>query len=312
MPRGPGGSVLRVDQILGEISRALDGVVPRERARARGISDKQLRTRIASGVLARVTRDVFIHTSAAPSPDRLALRLACVASRGVVSHRTAGRLHGLVNAAPALPDVTVVDGRHPRSELATVHRLEVLLDEDVEVLDGLPVTTPVRTMIDLGTKVPFGILERAYERGVDRDLFTFDDVVRKRYKLARRGRDGVGVVHDLLAVLDPDLSAAESDLETLLWRVLRESGVRLPERQVVVMAGRYRLDLAYVEERVFLEGDGFGFHRTKAVFERDRWRQNDLVLDGWMPLRFTWQMIVKQPSEVVRAVRSALVQRQSS
>jgi very-short-patch-repair endonuclease len=67
--------------------------------------------------------------------------------------------------------------------------------------------------------------------------------------------------------------------------------------------------MAYVDEKVALEGDGFGVHRLKDAFESDRTRQNELVLAGWLVLRFTWQMICKRPWQVADAVRRALALR---
>jgi very-short-patch-repair endonuclease len=65
------------------------------------------------------------------------------------------------------------------------------------------------------------------------------------------------------------------------------------------------LDLSYPRLRVAVELDG-GVHRERDVFERDRPRQNAIVLDGWIILRFTWATFVERPQEIVDQVRAAL------
>ena len=81
---------------------------------------------------------------------------------------------------------------------------------------------------------------------------------------------------------DPTLAPAQSDLETLLYRILLDAGLPPPSRQfeVIVAGQRFFLDLAYPDEMVFMEGDGFGVHTLRDVFERDRSRQNRLVGAG--------------------------------
>ena len=79
----------------------------------------------------------------------------------------------------------------------------------------------------------------------------------------------------MLVDRDPQLAPAESDLETLLLRILRDFGLPNPARQLEVHVGGecFRLDVAYPELRIFMEGDGFGVHTTRHAFERDRDRR---------------------------------------
>jgi very-short-patch-repair endonuclease len=81
-----------------------------------------------------------------------------------------------------------------------------------------------------------------------------------------------------------------------------------PVRQfdVTVQGERFRLDLAYPEQRLFLEGDGFGVHGTRSAFEDDRRRQNLLVLAGWRSLRFTWRQTRHEPGSVADQIARAL------
>ncbi|MGI9120910.1 MAG: endonuclease domain-containing protein [Acidimicrobiales bacterium] len=69
-----------------------------------------------------------------------------------------------------------------------------------------------------------------------------------------------------------------------------------------------RLDDAYPDERLFVELDGWATHGTKRAFTNDRRRQNQVVLLGWRPLRFTWTDVTRDPGRVASEVGAALGQ----
>lgn len=70
--------------------------------------------------------------------------------------------------------------------------------------------------------------------------------------------------------------------------------------------GRYRLDLAFVHERIAVEVDGWAWHSDVERFRADRRRQNALVLAGWTVLRFTWDDLTNRPEQVVAQIQAAL------
>jgi very-short-patch-repair endonuclease len=143
-------------------------------------------------------------------------------------------------------------------------------------------------------------------------MTTIDRLLRRFFELAAKGRPGIAAMRLLLVERDPTLAAAESDLETLLFNILRQGGLPAPVRQFeIVVAGQaFRLDAAYPELRILIEGDGFGVHSQRGSFERDRSRQNRLVVAGWMPLRFTWRRLCRAPEGVVAEVQAARTLRQ--
>jgi len=65
-----------------------------------------------------------------------------------------------------------------------------------------------------------------------------------------------------------------------------------------------RIDFAFPDRRLAIELDGYGPHAHR--FQRDRSRQNGLVLMGWTVLRFTWADVVERPAYVVAALTTAL------
>jgi len=106
--------------------------------------------------------------------------------------------------------------------------------------------------------------------------------------------------HVLLDSRDEPWSQAERRLHRLLhsdritgWRA--NHPVRLDDRTVYI-------DVAFPAVRLAIEVDG-RLHEDRAdVFERDRQRQNDLVLAGWTVLRFTWRMLVDDPAGVLTTI----------
>lgn len=175
---------------------------------------------------------------------------------------------------------------------------------------NIPTTGASRTLVDMGLAVSAEELERALHRALHLGLTTIDHLSAVRERVARRGRTGVGPIGALLADYDPAMAPAESELELVILRVLREHGVLTPVRQlcVVVDGQEFRLDMAYPRHKVFLEGDGFGVHGGRGAFEDDRWRQNLLVVHGWWPLRITWRQAHQQPAACASFVERKLTQ----
>ena len=174
-------------------------------------------------------------------------------------------------------------------------------------IDGIRTTNATRTLVDLGAVVSASTLEMALERALHERLTTFDRLVRRFFQIARSGRPGVGPLRPLLLDRDPTLAPAASDLETLLFRILLDRGLPTPVRQfeVIVDERRFRLDVAYPDLKIFIEGDGFGVHTTRLAFETDRDRQNLLVVEGWLVLRFTWRQLCRRPDRVAALVSEA-------
>ena len=118
----------------------------------------------------------------------------------------------------------------------------------------------------------------------------------------RRGNRARRVL--LLESRDEPWSEAERRFHVLL----REAGITgwRANRRVLVDGAPYYLDVSFERLRLAIEIDGREHHSDAAAFEDDRSRQNRLVLDGWRVLRFTWQMLVDEPEQVLATVRAAL------
>jgi very-short-patch-repair endonuclease len=90
-------------------------------------------------------------------------------------------------------------------------------------------------------------------------------------------------------------------------RLLRRAGLPLPRTQARMLG--YTVDFLWPAERVVVEVDGFGPHRTRMRFETDRARDAALLAAGYRVLRFTWRQLLHEPELVIARVAAVLSQR---
>jgi very-short-patch-repair endonuclease len=105
----------------------------------------------------------------------------------------------------------------------------------------------------------------------------------------------------------------DSHFELLVLALLAEHGLPTPVLHHKVLVGdRFvaEVDLAYPDLKIAIELDG-KHHLDEDVWQRDLPRQNDLLLEGWLILRFTWKRVSEKPELVIREIRAALHARTS-
>lgn len=298
------------DARLAAVGARQYGAFHRTQAFEAGLTRRQLDGRIAGGRAVRRDHNVYVFAGVPPSPEQ-ALMIAVLASGGAASHRSAAWLADLVSGHPPRPEITIPPSRNYQAPKVVVRRQADVGPEDLTELRGIRCTNVKETLLSLGIAVPQALHERALDRALHRGLVAYDDLVAYYFRKARQGRDGCGKLYELFCLRDPEMPPAASDLETLLMRVIRAHGLPIPDRQVPVTIGRrdVRFDLAYPGPMITLEGDGFGTHTLRGMFETDRSRHNAVTLAGWLTLHFTWRMIVHDPDYVAATIRAALHQR---
>jgi hypothetical protein len=272
-------------------------------ARQAGISDKQLRHRD----VVRLSRDTYLPRSVVRDlPARVAAVLLTAPPGATVSHQTAAALSGV--AIPLQPadgpvHITVSTGSAVRARQdRSIHR-SPLSEAEVAQHRGIPMTTPERTWRDLAML----LTPPALLAVTDQLLGMGCPILGLQTQLARRpsGR-GAARARAVLPVADP---RAESPMESVLRWLLHAAGLPRPELQHEVLGpgGRFlgRADLAWPDRKVLVEFDG-DVHRERDVFVNDLRRQNRLVAEGWIVLRFTSADVLGRPDEVVAEIRRAL------
>ncbi len=274
-----------------------------------GFTQSQIDRRVAQGRWERVHPGVF-RVAGSPETELQLLAAAALWTGGAASHLSAGALLDLTPVA-ARPHLIVDRDSSARRVGVVVHRIGDVLRSDLTSLHGIPCTNATRTCIDLGAILSEPQLERVVDRALHRGLTHVDRLVARFLQLARRGRPGTARLRSVLRRIDPALAPPESDLETMLVRVLRQHGLPEPVRQHRLELDGIvaRLDLCYPSARLAIESDGFAHHGHREAFERDRFRQNLLVLAGWRVLRFTWRQICTDPDGVAEQVAAALAVR---
>lgn len=218
--------------------------------------------------------------------------------------RSAASLWGFDGAELGPIEVAVpAGGRRPR--LANVHRIATGPDELVR-LDSMPVTSVSRTLVDLGAVADVHLVERGLEWALRRRYLSVGGLDALAASAAARRTPGGRVLGEVLSARPLGAAPTDSDAETLFVQLARSMGVPDPVRQYsVTLRGRqYRLDFAWPTIRVAVEIDGAWVHGPDRL-TADLYRQNQVVLDGWLILRFSWYSLTQLPDVVRRDLATA-------
>ncbi len=287
--------------MIGELAGAQWGVVERGQLRAAGVTRHQIERRLAAGLLVAIHRGVYAvgHRVLVADGFRLAAVLAC-GPDAALSHRSAGGAWGLRPSHRARHEVTT-RGRGREHPGIDVHRCR-LTEDDVTDRDGIRITTPSRTLLDLAEVVGFEQLRNAVERTHHLRLLDLDaiDAVLARAP-GRRGRRRLLRAVELFR---PEHADAASRLETAALRLIERHRLKRPSVNVPV--GPYVIDLLWPRQRLAVELDSRAHHLTPQHFESDRRRDADLLAAGYRTLRFTWRHVHDDPEWVVARLRAAL------
>ena len=238
----------------------------------------------------------------------------------VISHRSAAALWKLDGVEPGVVELTTTGRRSSVPNGIELHRTNDLALSDFGYRGPFRVTGVVRTLIDLGAVVEDpAVVEAAMECALRRgDADLMERLARRLESLGAHGRRGAGVLREILALRDPDARPTEGMFETLVERMLRETGIERPVRQHEVRDedGNLlaRIDFFWPEkgpERagVGLEPDGERWHDGRAGFQAAGDRANALALTRITIIRVTWQDLVRRPGEIVATLRLAMRER---
>lgn len=292
-------------------ARRNGGVFTTREAMALGLSTSTLQRRVADGVFVRVNRGVLALPGTATRPD-LAMRAALRTLNAVVSHQSAAHIHELEPILESSqPSVTVSHRSTHSFPGVTVHQSTDLLDEHTQYIDGMRVTTPVRTLVDLSKVLGRRRLARVVEQALVSRKVDIDDLADLVSSLSRRGKVGMKRMHRVLDDLTGQ-SVPETELERILVDLIVDAGLPEPIKQFSapwLKPLNGRVDLAYPDYTIVIEADSRRWHGSFDAFETDRIRDNAAQIAGWIVLRITWRMIKDDPSTVIQTVKGALEMR---
>lgn len=265
------------------------------------LTKSALRTRYT-----RIFRDVY----AAPGTELTPLVRARAGwlwsgRRGIVAGKSASAMYGAKWVDPDDPLELIHGNRNPLTGLLI--RGDRVEEDEVGLIDGVPVTTPVRTALDLACWYPLGAAVAAVDalaRAVDLNL----PAVRS---LAERtsGRRGIRGAREALELVD---AGSQSPRETRLRLWLVQAGLPVPQTQIPVYDDYGNpiayLDMGWPELKVAVEYDGEQHRTDRSQYRWDVQRREMLERQGWILIRV---LVGDRRTDVIRRVRAALAQRTS-
>lgn len=301
-----------------DIGEAPDRLLLRREAVRSGISDGELGRLTRTGELHRLRRGAYVDSvlpDARAERHRLLIRATAAVLRrpAVVSHQSAAVLHGLPLWDVPLDRVHVT--RRPRawndtSAVLSCHVAQ-LRDDEIVSIDGLPVTNPVRTALDLARSLPHEAAVVAVDAALHRGLLSHDDLRARLFDIV--GAPGSRSAARVVGAADGrSASVGESRSRVVLHRwKLPPSALQFEIRSegAVLVA---RTDFAWEADRLVGEFDGRikygrllrpGQDPGDAVVQ-EKLREDAVRDEGWSVVRWVWADL-QRPDRLAARVRRA-------
>jgi len=214
----------------------------------------------------------------------------------VLSHASAAALWGVVPAS-GLPEITVPVTCGRKRNGIVVHRRPGLREEDAVARHRIPVTSLVRTMIDISHLEP-PRLERAVNEADRLDLIDPESLLKALE--GYRGQHGVRALEALLS--RHVFRLTDSELERRFLRLVERAGLPLPVTGIRLNG--FKVDFYWPHLGLVVETDGLRYHRTPAQQARDRLRDQAHVAGGLTALRFAHAQVRDETRYVIATMRA--------
>jgi very-short-patch-repair endonuclease len=279
------------------MANAQHGVLTRGQLLRLGFKRHAIDHRVTVGRLHPVARGIY----AVGRPELsqrgrwVAAVLGC-GSGAALSHRSAAALWGIVAVPRGDIEVSVPYASPRRRPGVRVFRRPKLCLSDLTVRDGIPVTKPIRTLIDLAAHLDRAGLERAINEA-DRLGWTDPEALFAALD-SYPGQRGVGPLRELLG--NRTFRLTDSELERRFLSLVEAAGLRLP------VTGKrlngFKVDFFWPDLALVVETDGLTYHRTPAQQARDRLRDQAHTAAGLTHLRFTHAQVRFDPDHVLEVL----------
>jgi hypothetical protein len=249
-----------------------------------GLSASAIQRWVRAGRLHPVHKGVYaVGYTAAGYRARWMGGVLALGPDAILSHQNAAALHDLRRMSSAAIHVTVHGGTRRGPRGVTVHRARRLDPEDRTVVEGIPVTSVARTLLDLAEVLPLRQLIRAIEQAERLRLFNLSAI---ETLLARsHGRRGVKSLRRAIEAVNGEAPHVNSDWERDFLDFCADHGLPKPELNVIVEG--YEVDALWRDRDLIVELDSYAFHRSWRAFEEDRRRYPTLQLAGYLVLPLT-------------------------
>lgn len=281
-----------------------DDVITRAQLLELGYSRHAIQHRIATGRLHRLWRGVYA-VGRAGVTRRGVWKAAVLASgpAAALSHESAAALWRILPDAEAAIHVSVPEGVTRRQPGIRAHRRSSLAASEIVEREGIRVTCPATTLVDIAASQPSPALERAVNDADKHELID-PEALRDALDLLppRAGGPALRTLLDRRTFVLTD-----SELERRFLPLARRAGLGNPTTGAYVNG--FRVDFHWPHLGLVVETDGLRYHRTPAQQARDRLRDQMHVTAGLTVLRFTHGQVRYEPKRVeatLTAVRARL------
>jgi very-short-patch-repair endonuclease len=291
------------ERAIQELAATQHGVISLSQLQLLGLGASGVRRRAAQGKLQRLHQGVYAVGLAKPTREAryMAAVLAC-GPGAALSHRSAADLLGLRPCNRPAIEVTAPGRAGKDRSGIEVHRPTGLEPRDITHVNGIPCATVAHTLLDLAETLDQTATEKAIERAEQLRIFDLTAVVDV---LNRAGnRKGAKTLRAALRSYLPEPAFTRSELEKHFIALCRQA--RLPRPQVNTFGDGKEVDFTWPDRRLMVEADSLRHHGTRAAFERDRRRDQELTVNGWRVVRFTWRQVVGEPDRVAATLASLL------
>jgi len=298
------------NQRLTRFAERQHGVVALRQLRALGFSDRAIERAQETGRLHRVFRGVYAVGQRSPSEQgRLhAAVLACIEG-AVISHRSAGALLGLLDQGPVVIDVIAPPARGRKIDGIRFHRVRSPRRDERGTVDGIPCTSPARTLVDLAGTVGDWRLRSCFERAAQRKSLDIP-AIEASMDPGRRGMTALRTLVDDWRRAAPltRKGRLKSPLEAKILPLLLRRDLPHPllNAPIQIANGRIEVDFLWPDHGFVVEADSRAFHSAPIAFERDRWRDRELLRAGYTSLRITHQEAEREAPAVADTIAKAL------
>ena len=290
-----------VEERIAAVAARQYGVVTRGQVVEAGMSPWAVSRRVTSGRFRQLHRGVYLVGPLTPLRAR-EMAAVLAAREGVVSHLSAASLRGMLQQLQSDPvDITMTRGNRGRRPGIRIHRVARLDEDERSMVDGIPVTTPTRTLADLAGVVGSRELELAFARAERAGLVSDDSLSEMLHRY--RNRAGARLVRAVLQRRGgPALTRSEAEDKFLA--LVRAAALPPPETNVRI--GSYEIDFLWRNEGIAVEVDGYRHHSSRSRFESDRHKDTWLLAGGIKVIRLSWQQITREGIATAVQVAQAL------
>lgn len=293
-----------IEHILRELGVAQHGVVTRTQLLERGLSVHAVDRLVRTGRFTVLQRGIY---QVGPLPLPRGAEKAALLAGGCdarLSHRSAAHLAGMLEAGRHATNVELTMARksNRRPEGIRVHRVRELRADEVTQIDGMPVTTPARTLLDLAEVMTAREVEQAYATALRMRLVTPETMLEM---VARHPTHRGAPLWRRLLAEHGGPAFTRSEAEEKLLEITRSAELPRPELNVRVLG--HEVDFVWQDVRVVAEVDGYAFHASSHSFAADRRRDAELAAAGYRVLRFTWSDLTEHRLVTIVRLAQALV-----